>query len=205
MKRLVPRTFAPIIAAVLLIAGCRDAIAPAPVAPLADAGRPEALLGLNIPILDNLLGIGDTVVVLQRLVPLPSGISATKVIGSGGGTLSLPAAGLTVTVPAGAVSYPTVFTVTALAGRPIAYEFGPHGAKFAKPLTFSQDLRVTGLSERLLSYLHLKGGYFGARSNLINNLLRAVVGELLPATTDVDDMVVRFDVSHFSGYLVAVD
>lgn len=204
MKRLVPRSFAPIIAAVLLIAGCRDAIAPAPVVP-ANAGQPEALLGLNIPIIDNLLGIGDTVVVLQRAIPLPSNISATKIIGSSGGTLSLPAAGLTVSVPAGAVAYPTVFTVTALAGRPIAYEFGPHGAKFAKPLTLKQDLRVTGLSEQFLSYLHLKGGYFSSSGNLINNLLRAIVSELLPATTDVDEMEVRFDVSHFSGYLVAVD
>ncbi len=203
MMRLVPRYSAPIFAAVLTIAGCRDAIAPAPAA--VDSGQPQALLGLDIPILDNLLGIGDTVLVLQRAVPLTSGISSTKVIGSGGGTLSLPSAGLTVTVPAGAVSYPTVFTVTAVAGRAIAYEFGPHGASFAKPLTLTQDLRVTGLSERLLSYMHFKGGYFGSRSNLINNLVRAVVSELLPATTDADEMVVRFDVSHFSGYLVAVD
>ncbi len=204
MKRLVPRSFAPIIAAVLVIAGCRDAIAPAPIAP-ANAGQPEALFGLRIPILDNLLDAGDTVVVLQRAVPLPSNVSTTQVIGREGGTLSLPDAGLTVSVPAGAVSVPTLFTVSALAGRPIAYEFGPHGAKFAKPLTLKQDLRVTGLSEQLLSYLHLKGGYFSSSGNLINNLLRAIVGELLPATTDIDSMEVRFNVSHFSGYLVAVD
>ena len=205
MKRLNPRSLAPVIAVCLLItAGCRDAIAPAPVAP-SNASQPQALLGLNIPILDNLLGTGDTVVVLQRAVPLRTSISATAVIGSAGGTLSLPEAGLTVSVPAGAVSYPTAFTVTALAGRPIAYEFGPHGTKFAKPLTMTQDLRVTGLSERLVSYMHFHAGYFGARTNLINNLLRAIVSELLPATTDADDMVVRFNVSHFSGYLVAVD
>jgi hypothetical protein len=204
MKRLVPRTLAPIFAVVLLLAGCRDAIAPAPVVP-SNHGQPEALLGLNIPIIDNLLGTGDTVIVLQRAIPLGSNISATKIIGSGGGTLSLPTAGLTVTVPAGAVSAPTVFTVTALAGRPIAYEFGPHGARFAKPLTLSQDLRVTGLNEYLISHMHFKGGYFRSSSNLINNLLRAIVSELLPATADADNMVVRFDVSHFSGYLVAVD
>lgn len=204
MKRLVNRSFAPIIAVCLLIAGCRDANSPAPLTP-PNVGRPEALLGLNVPIVDNLLGTGDTVNVLQRAVPLPYDVSATKIIGSGGGTLSLPSAGLTVTVPAGAVSYPMAFTVTALAGRPIAYEFGPHGARFAKPLTLTQDLRVTGLSAQVISYMHFHGGYFSSVTNLIDNLLRAVVSELLPATTDAENMVVRFEVSHFSGYLVAVD
>lgn len=205
MKRLTPRTLAPIITGlVLIVAGCRDAIAPAPAAPVS-AAHPEALLGLNIPILDNLLGTGDTVVVLQRAVPLPSNVSATQIIGSAGGTLSLPQAGLTVTVPAGAVAYPTVFSVTALAGRPVAYEFGPHGTKFAKPLTMTQDLRVTFLDPRLVSYMHFHAGYFSSSTNLIDNLLRAIVSELLPASTDADNMVVRFNVSHFSGYLVAVD
>jgi hypothetical protein len=53
--------------------------------------------------------------------------------------------------------------------------------------------------------MHFHAGYFSSQTNLINNLLRAVVGELLPATTDADNMVVRFNVSHFSGYLVAID
>jgi hypothetical protein len=205
MKRLVSRPFVPLITGSLMIlAGCRDAVAPAPVAP-ANFGQPEALLGLNIPILDHLLGTGDTVVVLQRRVALPSNITATKIIGSAGGTLSLPDAGLTINVPAGAVSYPTAFSVTALAGRPVAYEFGPHGTKFAKQLTMTQDLRVTFVDSRLVSYMHFHAGYFSSSTNLINNLLRAIVSELLPATTDADRMVVRFNVSHFSGYLVAID
>jgi hypothetical protein len=205
MKRFAPRILTTIAAGTLLIvAGCRDSIAPAPAAPTTN-GQPQALLGLNIPLIDNLLGTGDTVVVLQRATPLASNITATKVIGSGGGTLSLPDAGLTVTVPAGAVAYPTTFSVTALAGRPVAYEFGPHGAKFAKPLTMTQDLRVTYLNQASLSYLHFHAGYFTSSTNLIDALLRAVVSELLPATVSANDMVVRFNVSHFSGYLVAID
>lgn len=204
MKRFAPRTLTTIAAGTLLIlAGCRDSIAPTAAAP--NGARPEALLGINIPIVDNLLGTGDTVVVLQRATPLPASITATKIIGSGGGTLNVPGTGLTVTVPAGAVSYPTTFTVTALAGRPVAYEFGPHGAKFAKPLTMTQDLRVTYLNAASLSYMHFHAGYFSAETNLIDSLLRAIVSELLPATASADDMVVRFDVSHFSGYLVAID
>jgi len=205
MNRLTPRTLTTFAAGTLLIlAGCRDAVAPAP-ATRPDAGQPEALLGLNIPLIDNLLGTGDTVVVLQRATPLPSNITVSKVIGSGGGTISFPEAGLTVTVPAGAVYYPTNFTVTALAGRPVAYEFGPHGTKFAKQLTMTQDLRVTLLNQQAIQYMHFHAGYFTSTTNLIDWLLRAVVSELLPATTDATNMVVRFNVSHFSGYLVAVD
>ena len=205
MKRFAPRILTTIAAGTLLIvAGCRDSIAPAPVAPDAN-GQPEQLLGLNIPLIDNLLGTGDTVIVLQRATPLPSNITATKVIGREGGTLSLPDAGLTINVPAGAVYYPTTFSVTALAGRPVAYEFGPHGSKFAKPLTMTQDLRVTYLNQASLSYLHFHAGYFTSSTNLIDFLLRAVVSELLPATASANDMVVRFNVSHFSGYLVAID
>ena len=205
MQRFASRTLTTFAAGTLLIlAGCRDSISPAP-ATRPDASQPEALLGLNIPIVDNLLGAGDTVVVLQRVVPLPSNITVTKVIGSGGGTISVPDAGLTVAVPAGAVSYPTPFTVTALAGRAVAYEFGPHGTKFAKQLTMTQDLRVSYLTPESLRYMHFQAGYFSTTTNLINNLLRAIVGELLPASADSSSMVVRFNVSHFSGYLVAID
>lgn len=207
MKRFAPRILTTIAAGTLLIvAGCRDSVAPVS-APVVQnpAGQPEALLGLNIPLIDNLLGTGDTVIVLQRATPLASNITATKIIGRSGGTLSLPEAGLTVTVPYGAVSYPTTFSVTALAGRPIAYEFGPHGSQFAKPLTMTQDLRVTYLNQASLQYLHFHAGYFTSSTNLIDFLLRAVVSELLPASASADDMSVRFNVSHFSGYLVAID
>jgi hypothetical protein len=206
MNRPIARRFTTFAAGTLLIlAGCSDSVAPAPAAAKPDAGQPEALLGLNIPLIDNLLGTGDTVVVLQRATPLPSNITVTQVIGRDGGTISFPAAGLTVDVPAGAVSYPTIFTVTALAGRPVAYEFGPHGTKFAKQLTMTQDLRVTYLDQQALRYMHFHAGYFSSQTNLIDWLLRAVVSELLPATVDATNMVVRFNVSHFSGYLVAVD
>lgn len=206
MKRLSVRPIATFAAASLLIlAGCRDSIAPAHVRSLPDAAQPEALLGINLPIVDDLLGTGDTVTVLQRAVPLPTAITVATVIGSDGGTISVPGAGLTVSVPAGAVAYPMTFTVTALAGRPVAYEFAPHGTTFAKPLTMTQDLRVSYLTPDALQYVHFHAGYFSSTSNLIDQLLRAVVGELLPASADPNDMVVRFNVSHFSGYLVAID
>jgi hypothetical protein len=194
------------LAAVLGLAACRDALAPQtpPAAP-----APQALLGIldpiisKIPILGPLL-VPDTVVVLQRLQALPSNITQTKFIGSGGGQITIPAAGVTLIVPSGAVDYTTPITMTALAGRGVAYEFGPTGMKFKKPLTIKQDLSVTSVDPRLLSKLKFQGGYFKSKSDLLGGLL-GIVYELLSATTSADGSIVQFNVNHFSGYLIAVD
>ena len=199
------------LAALLGLAACRDAIAPQnpPAAP-----APNALLGiLPVPILDPILStipilgpllVPDTVVVVQRAQALPSDITQTKLIGSWGGQISIPAAGVTLIVPAGAVDYPTPITMTALAGRAVAYEFGPNGMTFKKPLTIKQDLRVTSVDPRLLSKLKFNGGYFKSRGDLLSGLL-GIIYELLDATTSADGTTVQFNVKHFSGYLIAVD
>lgn len=197
----------------LVAGGCRDVVAPEPVQPVAiNADAPDALLGGllggtigQLPIIGSLLGLNDTVVVLQRREALASPVTVTKSIGYWGGTISVPNTGLTIRVPQGAVSSTTEFSVTALPGRAIAYEFGPHGKQFSKPLTFEQDLRVSMLNEWQLQRVKLQGGYFEDTSGLIDGLLRALVKELLPALVDTSDMKVRFDIRHFSGYLVAVE
>lgn len=201
--------------AALLLAGCRDAgvdpqpqtQAPAGYTSAPDPGQPSALLGEVIgavPIVGPLLS-SDTVAVLQRDLPLPAPITVTQVVGSDGGRMVIPGAGLTVDFPAGALSAPTLITATALAGRGVVYEFGPHGISFAKPVTVTQDLEHTVVTRASAPWVSLKGGYYKSRTDLLTRLLRAIVQELIPASTDADAMVVRFDIRHFSGYLVAVD
>jgi hypothetical protein len=192
-------------AALLGLAACRDVIAPEPV----QAPPPNALLGILDPILGSLPIVGaifrtDTVVVLQRAQALPYKITQTKLIGSGGGQVSIPTAGVTLTVPAGAVDFPTLISVTALAGRGVAYEFGPTGSTFKKPLTIKQDLRVTNVDPRLASQLKFNGGYFRSQKSLLGGLL-GIIEELLPASTNASNGTVQFNVNHFSGYLIAVD
>lgn len=63
---------------------------------------------------------------------------------------------------------------------------------------------LSGLTRWSAQWIWLKGGYFKSQTDLISRLLRAIVQELIPATTDADAMKVRFDARHFSGYLVAV-
>jgi hypothetical protein len=199
--------------ALVLLAGCGEAVAPTPrtevpAVAAQDPGQPSAgligdLIG-GLPILGPLLS-RDTVIVLQRDVPLAAPVTVTKIIGAEGGRLVVPGTGLTMDFPAGALVAPTPITVTALPGRGVAYEFGPHGITFAKPVTIRQDLEPTVLNRWTAQWVRLKGGYFKSQTDLLSRLLRAVVSELLPATTDVSNMEVRFDIRHFSGYLVAVD
>ena len=196
-------------AALLGLAACRDVVAPQTPPP-----APNALLGIiPIPILDPILSkipilgqllVPDTVVVVQRLVPLRYDITQTKFIGSGGGQISIPAAGVTLVVPAGAVDLPTPITMTAVAGRGLVYEFGPKGMTFKKPLTIKQDLTVASLDPRLLSRMKFNGGYFKSRGDLLGGLL-GIVYELLAARTSASGSTVEFNVNHFSGYLIAVD
>ena len=182
---------------VLLLAGCaRDAATPLE----PDAGtsavsaeqfeQSAALLGL-VPVRG-----------VTRTSPLAQNISVSAVIGSDGGTISIPDAGLTLVVPAGAVTSSTKFTATALAGRLVAYEFEPHGTKFAVPLQFTQDLRKVTLVGFVTAPV-LDGAYFTDASRLNQALGLAATSEIQPATVDLLRLQVGFPINHFSGYLVS--
>lgn len=178
------------LAAALLLAGCaRDAAAP--VEPVGIPSKPtNALLGL-LPVRG-----------VTRAAALDRDIAVSTVIGKKGGTLSIPEAGLTLVVPAGAVSADTKFTATALAGKIVAYEFEPHGTTFAVPLQFTQDLRKTSLLAALTAPL-LDGAYFTDEGKLNQASGTAFVSELRSATVNLLKGQASFPINHFSGYLVS--
>ena len=175
---------------IVLLAGCaRDASSP--VEPTAPPPKPNAaLLGL-LPVRG-----------VTRASPLAKDISVSAVIDKKGGTISIPEAGLTLVVPPNAVSSKTTFVATALAGRLVAYEFEPHGTRFAVPLQFQQDLKKVSLLGALTSPL-MRGAYFTDEGKLNQATGLAVVTELLPATVDLLKGRVGFPINHFSGYLVS--
>jgi ZU5 domain-containing protein len=176
---------------IVLLAGCaRDAASPLEPNATIPQKPSAALLGL-LPVRG-----------VTRNAALAKDISVSAVIGKAGGTLTIPDAGLTLVVPAGAVTSNTKFTATALAGRVVAYEFEPHGTRFATPLQLTQDLRKVSLLAALTSPL-MDGAYFTDRSNVNQALGLALVSELLPATVDLLHSRVTFPIKHFSGYLVS--
>jgi ZU5 domain len=161
----------------------------------APAAAPSAdLLGGLVGTLSKLLSLG----VVKRTTPLAAPITVTQTIGSAGGTLSIPAAGVTVIVPKGAVSSPVVFSMTARAGSAIAYDFAPHGIVFAKPLVFKQSLQKTTVS--LLQVPTLNLGYYSDPSLI--GATTALVSQLLGGTFDILTWTFTSSIPHFSGYVM---
>ncbi|MBT8488993.1 MAG: hypothetical protein HKO77_10925 [Gemmatimonadetes bacterium] len=176
----------------VLVAGCDDA----PFAPHVDLSDPEAgLLGAQDDLAEELLGLtGAEVTVLERAEPLARTETASRTIGSWGGVIRLPEAGLTVLVPRGALRSRTSITVTAPAGALVGYHFEPHGLEFRRPVTLVQDITLTSL----LNGRALLGAYFqGPLEPTVTAL------EILPLYLTQSSGAIRID--HFSGYVIATN
>jgi hypothetical protein len=167
----------------------------APTAPQ-DSVPSASLLGL--PLLSG--GGSVEAQVVRRTTPLATDEVVTKVIGYAGGTIYLPKAGLTVTVPYGAVLSNTTFTVKAPAGSLVGYEFEPHGTVFRKRLKASQRLAGTeiGLLQGILNP-PFAAYYEGSLLPLLN------VNEILGLNISGLFGVATFEIPHFSGYIIATD
>ena len=135
---------------------------------------------------------------VQRTKALVAPITVTKSIGPDGGTLAIPEAGVTVTVPRGALTATTTITMTARAGALIAYDFAPHGITFTKPLVFSQQLR--GTNATLLGAPFLRLGYYKDASLLTRT--GGLVSELLGGVVNTLSWTFTSAIPHFSGYVL---
>ncbi len=71
--------------------------------------------------------------------------SVTAVIGPEGGSLSLPGADFSLSIPAGALTASTTITVVARGGSFVVYDMLPHGIQFLLPVTAVQGLRTTAI------------------------------------------------------------
>lgn len=138
---------------------------------------------------------------LTRKTALTQDVTVSAVIGRSGGRLRIPAAGFELIVPKDAVTSPTVFTVTAVRGTLVAYEFGPHGLKFRVPLEARQDL--SGTNWRPLNLKPLIAGYFLERADLDEANATALVSEVIEGLTLPLDKQFNWQIEHFSGYVVA--
>lgn len=132
-----------------------------------------------------------------HLNPLRRDITRGATIGTGGGTIRIPETGFELVVPAGAVDKPTNFSVTAIAGSALAYEFQPHGTQFKVPLVLRQSVLSTSIGWGQT----VGGGYFTDRSKLDGRKRSASVAEQMPARWK--GSWIEIDIRHFSGYLVS--
>jgi hypothetical protein len=145
----------------------------------------------------------EKVMVLQRLKPLPHDLVASALIGSRGGRIEIKEAGLRIEFGRGALAEPTLITVTALAGRDVAYEFGPHGLQFDGEVRIEQKLDKTTAHHNDALLQELEAGYFVRGAYNERPRGTALVHELIPVDVDVSKDEAAFTVEHFSGYLLA--
>ena len=174
----------------IAISGCAsDTTAPAAAGATASAPSRSLLGVLTQP---------TTVSPLLRLTPLASNVSASTIVGTLGGAISIPAAGLNVVIPPLAVAPGTRITVTALAGSNVAYQFEPHGIRFAVPLIATQSLRGTqAQTGGLINPSSLFAGYFPDAAN------QTLVSELLNLNVNLLNQTSVLTIWHFSGYIIA--
>ena len=144
---------------------------------------------------------------LLREKPLAQAVSVTKVIPSGGGSVQVPGTDFELQIPNGAfVGTNMKFTVTALAGAAVAYDFEPHGSVFRVPLKFVQHLSHTnlkGVNATPGFISQVTGAYFPNASMVDPVTGMAIVTEFLPANITWGGDELSFPISHFSGYMIA--
>jgi len=132
-------------------------------------------------------------------VKMPSVATASAVIGPMGGVLKLASAGLTVEVPAGALSKTMTLSVSTRKGALLAYEFQPHGTQFNVPLRVTQDLRGVDLKKAA----RLQAVYFADDSQVDDAAGNVAPSELLSVEVNKARDEASFSIKHFSGYMFA--
>jgi hypothetical protein len=136
---------------------------------------------------------------LLRTTPLAADLTVSQSIGPSGGALAIPGAGLRVYVPRGALNRTITITATALKGDQVAYEFGPHGTRFALPLVMMQATAGTN-ADNVPTGAVLKLAYFTSPGALDPVGKKVRFAELMPQLGLVLDDAIAFPVWHFSGW-----
>ena len=172
------------LALALTLAACSADQVVAPTQMKAAPSGPDAsLLGGLLGTVTGVLNL-TTNEAVERTKPLAAPITVTKEIGYYGGTLSIPEAGVTVTVPRGALMRTTTITMTARAGSLLA-SFGLEALRHeqARNLSYGDQRKLeVALSmagkPRLLLLDEPMAGLSSAESHSMLALLR----KLDPAT-----------------------
>lgn len=195
-----------------LAVGCSDRMPSAPEVSANHAVAPASksllggLVGGLLGTVNSLLNIVVTLV--TRPATLQQDIVWSFYAGPAGTISANRTAGLSITVPPGALSQTVHITVTVKAGNVYNYQFQPEGLQFAVPVVVTQNVSDNSLLGSLLGGLlgsnkTAKGAYYSASSLQYDPKTgSATVNELEPTITGGG--LLSFQIRHFSGYTVAM-
>ena len=134
------------------------------------------------------------VAAVQAFSPRASDVTVTQTVGVNGGTIS--GGGVTLSIPAGALSADTKISMTVPAGKFLEVQFAPHGLQFSQPATLSFGLAGTAAAANARLAASLTGVYFDG--DLASGNFRA----LETFDVSVKGTTLSYQISHFSGYCV---
>ena len=182
---------------ITLVAACSSEHGTA-TAPLAES--PSTIVApATQPALAKAAKVPKLVLGLQWRKGLPSHLQVSQVIGPDGGLLSIPQAGVTVIVPAGALTFRREIKLSIHTDKVVSYDFEPHGITFQQPLTLHQDLSFTNATAALAPVLNL--GYYA--SPLQVGTKGAEIDEENGGWSNMARFTFSAHIWHFSGYMVA--
>lgn len=179
MRRTVQVFAAATLAATLTLVGCTESSIPSNLEEEAAFFSHEPAPGFSV---------------ILRDAPLPTTLQASAVLGSGGGIVDLPEAGVRLVVPAGALDGATEITLAARAGGPMAFELAPEGLELRAAATLEVD--VSGASPTSLWDDFLGVAFEGDREGPVEP-----VG-ILRAHRDDDVVTIEF-MTLLAGYATA--
>lgn len=172
---------ASLLAFLVIGTACSDDAPTAATPPAAPQAGNEDLLGGLLPgLLQPVTGLLSCNVVQTH--------SATRVIGGGGGVITVGPHALA--IPPGALSGNVTISAVAPRGNRVAVEFRPHGLRFARPTALSMSYRECGLLRGLL----LRIVYVDDDQNIL---------QILPSLQNVLQQRVVGATDHFSKYMLA--
>lgn len=183
--------FALTLLASALAYGCGDSGVPMEPSAVPAHGAPSFALGEVT---------AASVPTVRRSTPLTSDITASAYINRSGGVIEIPEAGFKMVIPHGAVKSKTLITVTAPAGDAVGYSFQPHGIQFLEPVRIEQV--VSGTSAEGSTGLNLIAAYVGGEG--LTSAPSVLATEILSTEWIELGKKIRFNIFHFSGYIVGV-
>jgi hypothetical protein len=189
------RSFATLAGALVIASCATDSASP-------DLTGPSDL-GLSGPAID---AAGRQFDAIWWKQDLSAPVQVTQTIDQSGGVITIPATGLTMEFPAGAVSGPLTITVTA-DQQYVAYKMDPAGTQFLKDVTVTQSLANTTLSGQPLQS-PLYATYIADDSLSLSG--RVPVIEIEPSKTvfypnSALPQAHVWIIRHFSRYMLASD
>lgn len=188
----------------ILVSSCSDSILQSATAPVDAAAAAGSVASSQGPGGAGSLNDSQKLKALWWKSQHQAVVSVSKSIDEGGGTISMPATGLTIYFPPGALNGPLTITVTS-DERYVAYKMEPSGTRFNQDVIVTQQLGLTQVAGSLLR-TQLFAAYIADDHAKLSGKIPVI--EIEPSSTTMSPITHLPEaqvwvIRHFSRYMLA--